>query len=659
MKKHLLFALLFLCGLFANAQWSSNPAVNTPVSVKANQESQEIAISDGSGGTIIAWAESGGFVSKIYVQKLNSAGIKQWGNDGVLVSDSPNSLQFPILTSDGNGGVVVAWDESASGFIFADNIYAQRINAAGTRLWGNTGAPVCVADGLQFLSNIITDSSGNFVLSWMEFEENKSKIFVQKLNSSGAPQWTTNGLLITDHEGEYFGSVFDDPTGGYTVLFEEDIAGTPFNSTKMYWQKLNADGTRKTPSNTLILEYPGTSAYSFVNGWAPDGNGGLYFAVVSDDNATAKLYLQHVLANGTSTFNTTTYGIEVDASIGVASNGAGGSSVDYSVGMETDNNGGVVLGWTDVRSATLGMYLQRFNSAGTKLWNAADVKLFSDAVDLNGDFSVAKTTLGEFVILASKSVATAEHYYVQKVDASGNLQYPATGVAVSTASSTKNGGIVATGDKVVVVWSDSRGGSTTNQDIYAQSVYNSGVLPVDFIDFTASYRDSKVFLSWSTATEFNNALYIIEKSENGNEFYSIGSVKGVGSSEAEHSYAFSDLTSASVSGTLYYRIKQVDVDGKFDYSDVKSVKIQTLNSLKAVSFYPNPVKDVVNLSLSNPADVILSYSVFDNTGKQVLGGKTAGASNKAELNLSALSHGQYIVSLVTNSGIYKEKIVIN
>ena len=656
MKKLLLLTTLLVASVCSYAQWSSNPAVNTPVATKLNSESQVASVADGSGGVFTAWAEKSGSLYTIYVQRLSSAGIKLWGVDGLKVSDTPDITQFPMLASDGNGGVVVGWTESKVNEFGKDKIYTQRLSANGDRMWGANGVAVSATESIKFLTSILSDASGNVVLSWADFGTMSAKVYVQKLNSNGIAQWNANGLAVADGEGSHFGYILDDPTGGYIVLWEELIEGIENDASKVYWQKLNADGSRKTPTNTLLYDFPESTSTKSINGIVSDGNGGLYLALVEEQAAAAKLYLQHIAANASKSFASTPFGIEVDAAIGEVVS-AGTVMLNYQVIMGADNDGGVIIGWTDIRSAVTGFYAQRYNSAGTKQWGASDLQLISGAVQVNGDFGFVKNSANDFVFLLTKADQTNNSlYYAHKVNSAGALQYSANGVAVATSASVKSGYLVPTGNMVVATWSDTRAGAG-NEDVYAQSIFPSGVLPVDFTDFKLSYQDGKVLLNWSTASETNNSHYLVERSENGKDFLAIGSVKGAGTSTARNYYSFTDANTGLVTGTLYYRIKQVDNDGGFDYSEVKSILVTSLNNAAAITFYPNPVQNELKVSLNNPNEVINGFSIHDYSGRKISIAVTSGSSGNAQIDLRTLQTGNYVISVSTTSGVYKGKIV--
>jgi hypothetical protein len=122
-------------------------------------------------------------------------------------------------------------------------------------------------------------------------------------------------------------------------------------------------------------------------------------------------------------------------------------------------------------------------------------------------------------------------------------------------------------------------------------------LPITLISFEAKPKANKtVDIKWSTASESGNAFFSIERSLNGREFTPIANIQGAGDSEDVINYSFEDLFPRK--GTSYYRLKQTDFNGEFEYSEVKRVVIENIDASASFNVYPNPIKNGENLNLS-------------------------------------------------------------
>ena len=170
------------------------------------------------------------------------------------------------------------------------------------------------------------------------------------------------------------------------------------------------------------------------------------------------------------------------------------------------------------------------------------------------------------------------------------------------------------------------------------SVASTTPLPVELLMFTAQHTDpDAVELLWATATEQNNDHFEVERSRGGEVFEKIGEVSGAGTSMEEHTYAFTDRT--PYDGTDYYRLKQVDADGGYTYSDVRAI---TMGSDRPVSVYPNPANEIVYIA-GLRADATASITIFNEAGEQVPFPST-GLEGHA-LDVSTLPRGVYIARI--------------
>jgi hypothetical protein len=165
-------------------------------------------------------------------------------------------------------------------------------------------------------------------------------------------------------------------------------------------------------------------------------------------------------------------------------------------------------------------------------------------------------------------------------------------------------------------------------------INSNNPLPVELTRFELEIIDNaSVVLHWETASEQNNKGFEVQRSLNTTDWETIGWVDGNGNSNTNHVYTYID--NAPFSGTNYYRLKQVDIDDKFEFS---KILLANLNPHKDLIFFPNPVVD--NLYISSTKD-IKQILVYDNTGKCVM--NTSLVDNN--IDLSILSRGIYFIEI--------------
>ncbi|MFN0187266.1 MAG: T9SS type A sorting domain-containing protein [Bacteroidia bacterium] len=181
-------------------------------------------------------------------------------------------------------------------------------------------------------------------------------------------------------------------------------------------------------------------------------------------------------------------------------------------------------------------------------------------------------------------------------------------------------------------------------------------LPVEYISFNAIAKSNHVNVSWSTASEVNSDFFIVEKSTNGSTFSPIGKVNAAGFATTLQTYLFEDAK--PVQGNNYYRLKQMDRNGTFEYSSVRVVNFKK----SAMNVYPNPVTDrVISVSMDNFEDENLEARLMDLNGKIVVTTNMQfSSSSSAQFVIDAsLSPGVYLFELMNATGNkWHERIVI-
>ncbi|MEJ8843025.1 T9SS type A sorting domain-containing protein [Lacibacter sp. H375] len=188
-----------------------------------------------------------------------------------------------------------------------------------------------------------------------------------------------------------------------------------------------------------------------------------------------------------------------------------------------------------------------------------------------------------------------------------------------------------------------------------QSSCTEGTLPVTLVGFNAAQRSNKVNLSWETLFELNNDGFEIERRIGGGAYQKIAFVdsKAPGGNGDAFSYSFEDATSLP-KGVTYYRLRQVDLDGRATYSEIKAVR--TGNGTIILSVYPNPSRGTTNVALPSGVGTY-DVSLDDFTGKSVQRFSGLTSSN---LQLNNLKPGMYMlrVSIRATGETITERIAV-
>lgn len=189
---------------------------------------------------------------------------------------------------------------------------------------------------------------------------------------------------------------------------------------------------------------------------------------------------------------------------------------------------------------------------------------------------------------------------------------------------------------------------TQNNGGTAVTLEVAEILPVELINFSADRTERGTLLKWQTATEINNEGFEIERSHDGGNWSKLGFVRGNGISYEFAAYTFLDESPST--GVNYYRLKQMDYDGKFEYSNIVSSQFGSVQS--NIASYPNPVKDVLFLELDTAAEGV-EISLFDSNGRVLWMSKRA----VSQIPFEAFDSGVYFLEITTASGKSMQKII--
>ena len=191
----------------------------------------------------------------------------------------------------------------------------------------------------------------------------------------------------------------------------------------------------------------------------------------------------------------------------------------------------------------------------------------------------------------------------------------------------------------------------------------SEILPVELTSFTASVSENGVLLEWNTATETNNRGFEVERMDKNDAigtWAAIGFVNGHGTVSEEHNYSFTDQDASR--GTDYsYRLKQLDFDGSFAYSNTVDVNYMGPAVFNLNQNYPNPFNPSTSITYSIPEDGFVNLVVYDVTGKEVkrlVSGKQQAGAHTVSFNANDLATGIYLYQLQTNNLVTTKKMML-
>ncbi len=201
-------------------------------------------------------------------------------------------------------------------------------------------------------------------------------------------------------------------------------------------------------------------------------------------------------------------------------------------------------------------------------------------------------------------------------------------------------------------------GYNTNGNDHLVPLTNVPV-PVRFSGFTATKKDNSALLNWSVENESSlTDRYEVERSANGIDFIKIASVapKGNGGSN-NYDFTNFNLSSFKSSGVIYYRIKQFDKDGKYIYSEIRAVRLDGKGI--SIAVYPNPIKDVANVTLDLIEAAPVAIFITDAAGKEIQRIQLQGnkGTNIQKINMTSLASGTYLIKVSAGGEIKTLSVV--
>jgi hypothetical protein len=183
-------------------------------------------------------------------------------------------------------------------------------------------------------------------------------------------------------------------------------------------------------------------------------------------------------------------------------------------------------------------------------------------------------------------------------------------------------------------------------------------LPLVLKSFNASLNNKKVNLSWVTGHEKDLSHFVVERSTNGVDYSEAGVVFAAGNSTAVQNYSFPDVLNTASKGVVYYRLKMMDSQKRYQYSNVRIVRLGDAPKQVQVQAYPNPVVNELRVTVpANWQNKQVSYEVYNMSGNMVKRIVSNTASQTETMNVQDLGAGSYVVKAYTQEEAASQRIV--
>lgn len=549
------------------------------------------------------------------------------GTEVQVNTTTVNKQQNPDVAINNSGDYVVVWEQRAVGGDY--DIYAQRYNADGTVNGTEILVNSTTANDQRF-PKVAIDNGGQFTVVWQSFNQDGAGwgIISRSVDATGVAM-DTDAIVNTTTAGQQrFADIAMDDSGNYVVVWESEF--------DVYLQRYASGGTVQGVE-TLVNTTTASSQNHPSVAMDTDGDFIVVWQSLGQDGSDYGIYAQRYNAGGTA------QGIETLINATTANN-------QLSPVVAMDDTGAFAVAWVSNMQdgSQEGIYTRRFDATGAAL--GGELLVNTTTAGAQDNPSIAMASEGAFAVAWNSAAQDGSRtgVYQQGFDANGakagtetivntstNLfqQFPAIGLKDKTTAT--------------IVWQDGERNvaATTDGDDYGvfQQRYDATELPVELLYFEAAKDEYTALLNWETAIEINNDYFDVEWSEDGTSFRNIGQVAGAGTSYGNHRYEFRHRT--PVEGINYYRLRQVDFDGTFDHTEVRTVKFDKVQDTFVT---PNPVRNVMNIKTTFEGEIYLLDSRGAIVMRRIINGDTV-------IEIDDLPNGVYYINIGEDS----EKVVVH
>lgn len=568
-----------------HAEWTQNGVgICTTTSSKAFPQ----IVSDGSGGAIVAWSEYR-TTWNIYAQRVDATGAILWGASGTAVCDFVGAQRYPLIVTDGAGGAIIVWYDDRNG---NSDVYVQRVDASGAAQWTANGVALTTASGDQYHYGIASDGAGGAIVS-MRDGGGAGDIYVQRISANGAVLWAANGVPVcATADNESNPQVASDGAHGVIVAFSRLVGSQNFT----FAGRVDAAGTALWAAEGVPLCTASGSQQGLK--MIDSGSGGAIVAW-QDYRSGSHIYAQLVDTTGAIYWGAT----------GAAVCTASGTQISPQVAA--DGAGGAIVTWADSRNGNSDIYAQRMSAAGTAVWAANGIAVCT-AADAQDQCQIASDGAGGAVISWRDLRAGAADYniYMQRIDAGGAPLWTGDGVVACAAANAQQDAVITCDGALgaIAAWMDLRSGSAA---IYAHR--ENPIVATFLQSFAAGVNGDCIELSWTLSEAGADVRFFIQRALGPDREFE--EIVNPGIARSDLSFSFADCSCAP-GDAVRYRVMVEDSGGRRQLFETDAVAL-AFARLALFQNRPNPFNPSTTIGYYLPTAVRVTIEIYDPAGRSV------------------------------------------
>lgn len=464
MKKFFTLVILLSSTLLSQAQWVSDPHINTLAATGVECTDPIIGV-DSAGVSYISYRLPNGGGYSMYMQKVSALGYLDWGTP-VLVSDDDHSQSWTsvyTMAIDPAANAIVTWEDSRTGNF---DVFAAKVGFDGYSTWGQGGLQLSFGLNTDINPQVLPLADSSIVFAWQT--DDSTGIYLQRISHDGTRMWGPNGLLYRDQTGSalhFYGwprlALCNDTS--FYLLFKKANANFNASQQKLSINKFGMSGQTIWPAD-IDFQSAGSIPNILTMNPMSDGQEGCIVAWMDGRGSGFYLdgYVQHLDPNGTSLL--TTNGVDVCS--------VPGSLALDNISAGFDDAGNIYAYY----NTTTEIYIQKVDASGNLLFGNNGTLVTSTTNSYSQLFG-QHTSRGN-LITYSEDLFPNNTYSAAMIDDLGNYVWSSQTMPFANGTSGKSN-MTVTSEKngqVVAAWQDDR--TAGNVDVYVQNINAEGSLGV-------------------------------------------------------------------------------------------------------------------------------------------------------------------------------------
>jgi hypothetical protein len=532
-------------------------------------------------------------------------GFAQWTSDSTVntpVCNAVNDQRVPEIVSDGAGGAIIVWQDERDGYGIS-KIYAQRIDSSGIARWMPNGIVICTADKSMF-PKLTSDGVGGAIITWFDNRTteilNSSYVCAQRVNGNGDTLWEANGVVLSNSASSWSYPVITGYGSNGAIVAWDGMSG------EIYAQKIDTSGIVQWPAGGVLLA-PRGGDLQIIG----DNSGGAIVAFTTyNPEFILHIFAQRVDSTGAVKWSPNGYAICVTP------------EWQFKPDQVFDGNGSTIIAWQDRRfSPYQNIYAQKVDTGGVSRWAEYGNKISIDQGV--GPTRIASDGTGGAFLVWVGGGGVCDNVVVQHIDGNGVLQWP-NEIQISFIGNVSQERICSDGaGGVYIIWT-----SYVTSYIRAQHIAPNGILSFP--------------VGGKTVSISGGGVPVLVADERGGAII-----------------AWEDCRSPSSKDIYAQRI----IMPGFTTGVLRGGQSETTPREFALNQnYPNPFNPTTTISFTLAEDGLVTLKVYDLLGREVAmlvnQDLKAGALHNVTFDASRLSTGIYIYRLQAGNNVQVKKLML-